>query len=580
MGHIKRYIWTAVFVAAVYCLRFHYFGEGYGTVGASQGARLAEEDWNPLVAASVNEKKITVTIDSKEYTSREIPIFMDGNRNIMVPTDLLTEGLRCSSHLYGGKELLIEKRNDTVSLELNHPEISVNGTALKLKSPMIKQNGRYYISLGEVAEKIGYRFEWNMEKNEALAGDISEMAPVFPAHYDLREKKRASAVRDQKDTGTCWAFASLSALESTLLPEETLQFSPDHMTFGNSFTVDVSEGGEYMMALAYLLAWQGPVYEKDDPFGDGKTEQGLLPVKHVQEVQMMEEKDYGKIKEAVFLYGGVQTALYSSMGSGSEGSEFYNTKESAYCYIGTERPNHEVVIIGWDDNYPKENFTVNVEGNGAFICQNSWGEDFGESGVFYVSYYDTNIGINNVAYTRIENADNYDHIYQSDLCGWAGQIGFYKESVYGANVYTAQREEELSAVGFYAIGKNTEYRAYLVKDFESTDSLEHGILIAEGSVKNIGYYTVPVKMAEQEGDHLPERKKLFLKPGEKYAIVLYVRTPEAVHPMAIEYVAGEITKEVDLSDGEGYISANGKNWERVEDTFSCNLCIKAYTKDR
>ena len=47
--------------------------------------------------------------------------------------------------------------------------------------------------------------------------------------------------------------------------------------------------------------------------------------------------------------------------------------------------------------------------------------------------------------------------------------------------------------------------------------------------------------------------------------------------MAIEYVADGAAKKVDLTDGEGYISANGKNWVHVEDVFACNLCIKAYT---
>lgn len=78
------------------------------------------------------------------------------------------------------------------------------------------------------------------------------------------------------------------------------------------------------------------------------------------------------------------------------------------------------MIIGWDDNYSRSNFNTPLEGDGAFICQNSWGDGFGENGIFYVSYYDTNIGTHNVAYTRVDDVHNYDHIYQSDLCGWVG----------------------------------------------------------------------------------------------------------------------------------------------------------------
>lgn len=568
MNHIKRYILLAVLSVMACAIKFHNFGVDYEDLGKFRGAYLSDQDWNPLIADTVNDKRIVVAIDSREYTNKDTDIFMDDNLNIMVPADILTEGLRCSSHLYDGEELLIEKRSDAVVMELDNPEISVNDKLVAVSTPLIRKNGSYYVSIGEVSENLGYNYGWDMEKNQAVAVGNSETASIFPASYDLRQKKRIGRIKNQGSTGTCWAFAALSALESAMLPEEKLELSPDHMSLNNSFEVNETTGGEYTMGMAYLLSWQGPVYEKDDPFGDGRTREGLSAVKHVQEVRMMEGKDYEKIKEAVFQYGGVQTSLYSALRDRNSSSSFYNDRKSAYCYIGTQKPNHEVVIIGWDDNFPKENFSVNVEGDGAFICQNSWGESFGEDGVFYVSYYDTNIGSHNVVYTGIEEVDNYDNIYQSDLCGWVGQMGFNKSSVYGANVYQAKGEEEFSAFGFYATGKETEYTAYIVRDFENTDSFAEKEKIAEGKLKNAGYYTIPVK------------DEIILEPGERFAIVLYVNTPGAVHPMAVEYAADEATKNADISDGEGYISSTGRSWDHVEETSSCNLCMKAYTSKK
>ena len=185
-----------------------------------------------------------------------------------------------------------------------------------------------------------------------------------------------------------------------------------------------------------------------------------------------------------------------------------------------------------------------------------------------MSYYDVNIGIHNVVYTKIEEADNYDRIYQSDLCGWVGQLGYNRDSVYAANVYTAQSAETLRAAGFYATGKETSYELYIAKKFKNTDSLEERIKVAEGNVANAGYYTI--KFDEE----------IEVQEGEKYAVILHVTTPGSVHPMAIEYVADEMTANVDLKDGEGYISAGGRRWENTEKNQECNLCLKVYSDVR
>ena len=262
---------------------------------------------------------------------------------------------------------------------------------------------------------------------------------VLPASYDYREQGRAPKIGNQGSLGTCWAFASLTALESTLLPDQKETFSVDHMSMHNHFLLGQDEGGEYTMSMAYLLSWEGPVWESEDPYGDGISPDGLKAREHVQEIQILPSKDYEAIKRAVYLEGGVQSSLYTSMQDYESESIYYNRDTNSYCYIGTEKPNHDSVIVGWDDDFPKENFNMDLEGDGAFICTNSWGEDFGDQGYFYVSYYDTNIGVHNIVYTGIEPTDNYDKIYQSDLCGWVGQIGYGKDTAWFANAYRTEK---------------------------------------------------------------------------------------------------------------------------------------------
>lgn len=568
MRYSKKYIIFTVVLVIAFFLKFNTFAEDNQKVDSFRGASLEASVWNPLIAKSVNEDLLSVVIDSKEYTNEKYNFFMDENLSIMMPVSLLQEALNCSAHIYGSDTLLVEKHSNALSFILGQKEADVDGEVADIVSPFTQIGEEYYVSLNDVANYMNYSYNWNVEDNQLQANDLSESTTIVPTRYDLREKYRISDIRNQGNYGTCWSFAALSAIESVLLPEETLQFSVDNMTLTNGFNLKQNDGGEYTIGMAYLASWKGPVYEADDPYGDEETDDTLSAVKHVQEMQIIDGKDYEKIKEAVFQYGGVQTSIYNALRSSQSKSAYYNNDTYGYCYIGTQKPNHDVVIIGWDDSYPKENFTMDLEGDGAFICQNSWGDDFGEDGVFYISYYDTNVGTHNVVYTDIEETDNYDHIYQSDLCGWVGHLGYNKESIYGANVFTAESDENIVAAGFYATGRDSEYEIYIVRNFEDETSFDEKIPVASGKLGNAGYYTIDFD------------QKIEVQAGERYAVVLHIKTPGAIHPLAIEYRADDATKNVILDDGEGYISVSGAEWENVMNVEACNICIKAFSKNQ
>lgn len=401
-----------------------------------------------------------------------------------------------------------------------------------------------------------------------------ETAEPLPVRFDGREHGRTAPVEDQSNLGTCWAFASLLAVENALLPEEYQDFSEDHLSNDPNFVLEQSDGGDYTMAMAYLLSWRGPVLEWEDPYGDGSSPEGLMAAKHVQEIQVLPPGDREAIKRAVMEHGGVQSSLYTTLRNAGETSAHYNQETKAYCYPDESEPNHDLVIVGWDDEFPKEAFTVEVPGDGAFLCENSWGTQFGEDGFFYVSYYDGNLGKVNVCYSSVEEADNYDHIYQSDQCGWIGQLGYGEDTAWAASVYTAGKRERLEAVGFYAIDRDTDYEVYVVPLEKENDGqpdfgkLEDRKPAASGHLDYSGYYTVPLKREEK------------LEEGQRFAVVVKITTPGSVHPVAIEYDAGDGKCRINLEDGEGYISADGTSWDRLETEYSCNVCLKAYSSDR
>ncbi|MCD7841518.1 MAG: lectin like domain-containing protein, partial [Lachnospiraceae bacterium] len=167
-----------------------------------------------------------------------------------------------------------------------------------------------------------------------------------------------------------------------------------------------------------------------------------------------------------------------------------------------------------------------------------------------------------------EDTDNYDHLYQYDPCGWQGQQGYESEDCYFANVYTAEGEELLSAIGFYATGEDASYEIYLVHDFDGTDSFDRMEFLQSGSLEDMGFYTVDLD-AEQE-----------LAEGERFAVVVKIHVPGETNPVAVEYRSDEYTQNVTTEGKESYLSRYGISWENTQEIFETNVCLKAYTSDR
>ncbi len=565
----RKAIYLTIFaiIALVFVIRYISSLQSEGIVD-NKVSITSDADWNMIISESVNQEQVKIEIDSASVKTNSEDIYMDVNKNIMISEDVLTSLFSCATNRYYSNILVIEKSDIRIIITTGSKMISVNGEQESIDTAATIRDGVIYVPITLICNQFSYKYTWEYNSNTIKLTDKKSDEKVYPYYYDYRNDGKLPEIKNQADLGTCWAFAALTALETTLLPEKSYDFSEDHLTMNNGYNIDPNEGGDAIMAMAYLTTWEGPVLESQDPYGDGYSPDNLEPIFHIQEIQIIESKNLDAIKKTIFLYGGVQSSLYLNIrDANGYSSEFYDSEQASYCYFGTEKSNHDIVIIGWDDSYPASNFVTQPEEDGAFICVNSWGEQFGDNGYFFVSYYDVNIGMHNTVYTGIEDTDNYDNIYQSDILGWVGLLGYNREYAYFANVYEAEQEEELEAVSFYATGVDTSYKVYVVSDFENTDSLKDRSLIASGSFTNAGYYTVEIS------------QKIELEAGNKYAIIVYIDTPNSIHPIAIEYQSEELSDTVDISDGEGYISLHGTLWEQVETTHNCNLCLKMFTND-
>ena len=503
-------------------------------------------------AKFIQENGIDILIDGKSLSNFGYKLKIDDDMKVYASERFMEDIMGCSINAYKTGKVVIDRAKTELIFGSNDVQ---------------EIDGDRFIPISDVIDQLGYRVEFNIRKNQ-IDFINTDGGRFLPDAYDMREHDRVTPVRDQGDFGTCWAFASLAALESISLPEEENIYSVDHMSLNNGYSLEISDGGEHTMSIAYLASWRGPVYEKDDEYGDGVSNSKLKAEKHLEEAIIMNSRDDNKVKSAIYKYGGVETSIYMEMTYGSTTSDYYNDDTHSYFYDGMASPNHDIVIVGWNDHYPKENFAKKPQSDGAYICKNSWGEDFGENGYIYISYEDVNIADQAIVYTRIAGNDNYDNIYQTDDLGWVGQMGFSKETAYFANVYTAKGDENLKAISFYATGDNTTFTVFVVTDFEDEASLnQNRIEIGKGETRFAGYYTVNLN------------QDIELTKGQKYAVIVSVKTPGSEKPIAIECDAGARTQGLNLADGEGYMSLYGEKWHRSEDE-KANICLKAFTDNR
>ena len=387
-----------------------------------------------------------------------------------------------------------------------------------------------------------------------------------PATYDLRTLNRVTAVRDQGPFGTCWSFASCGSLESCLLPDDTQDFSEDHMVLNSGFDNGgdpYNWGGNINMSTAYLVRWGGPVSESDDAYGDGYTPSDLAERKHVQDVNWIPARgsavDNDGVKNAIMQYG----AVYASMGwyGSSEGSVYYDATTSSYCYSGSSGTNHGVLIVGWDDAYAADNFASDPGGDGAFIVKNSWGASWGSGGYFYVSYYDSEFGRVTplAAFDNAEPVGNYTGVYQYDPLGDVSSVGYSTSTAWFANVFIGRETASLSAVGFYTLTPGTSYEIY------TGSSLGTKTLSTSGTLTYMGYHTIPLPSGAA------------VSSGQPFIVAAKVTSPGSRYPIALEAPYADYSSAATAQAGQSYISAKGSTWTDLTTVIGdANVCLKAY----
>jgi len=557
-----------------------------------------------------SESSSIIETETETQIETSTSIETDTEANTELETETLTE-----------REIETEIETELETETLTEPETKANLTETQIK----EAEQRVKDELNQKMESDGYVFSGYIDSGME-AQPLEQEASLFsirnnlPDRYSVVEDGQDTAIKDQGDWGACWSFAAIAPAESTYKKEtgKEVNLSEPHLInfFYNEniegpdgglegdkviplMAEKVNNGGNSMFTTFALARWTGIADERTHssmvyPSADQTKltkelnipqEYAYTDLVHLRNAYWINKSNTDSIKEMILKYGAVAASYKHSESRSSNYVEGYDGP-TVYYNDYNEGGNHAIAIVGWDDNFDKNNFKYTAinqdpvfleaeicfipKNNGAWLIKNSWGESYGDDGYFWMSYEEASLA-NTIFAFEYEGADNYDHIYQYD-----GSVGVRYESddtITAAVVYQSTGNQVIEAVGIGIKSIETDYEIEIYTGLTDASDPQSGALsVCEtGTTVFEGYHTIALE------------KYATVAEGELFSVVITLSNGQIngeegaaifidqsyINAKAVEFVAKSNPGETFFQNENGWQDAASKGTYR----------IKAYTSD-
>lgn len=410
----------------------------------------------------------------------------------------------------------------------------------------------------------------------------------IPLNFDSRADGVITSVKDQGETGACWAFSTISALEADAIKQgltsaNDTDFSEAHLVwFTYTRSADEADplygeglysstpydlGGNWSRAAGSLARWSGVANESEYPFDEtalGNYDEsarydrsaGII----LNNVEILTSAN--DVKEWIMEHGSCTASILWS-------KNYENIETSSYYYSGTVRStNHMITIVGWDDEYPASAFLSKPKGDGAWLVKDSFGTEHHDGGYYHLSYYDKCLSA--FAGYSVRASSDFDANYTYNGAGFSPCMSHSSGAV-AANIFESSCNEYIKAVSFYTADPNTEatVKIYTGLD-ENTVDLTACDCAYETSqtFANQGYHTVDLA------------EPVALAANTRFAVaVTYSHSKGSVYiPVErLNYEANGTAYKYQNGQSVCLFTDKNKNWCDASEIGVGNFYIQAFT---
>lgn len=229
------------------------------------------------------------------------------------------------------------------------------------------------------------------ERSARSARGGAALAPTAPAAVDLRDvdgKRYIGPVKNQGECGACVAFATLSAIEAALRrqidhPGYDLDLSEAHLFYCHARKQGRRcNNGWWVHDALGCVRDLGVVDDACYPYTPGDQDCAGLCADASGRLTKIRDwtalSTHADMKAWLADRGPLITCLVAY-------EDLYSYKQGVYRFVeGVSLGGHCVTCVGYDDD------------ERCWICQNSWGEQWGEGGFFRIEY--GQVGVDAIMY--------------------------------------------------------------------------------------------------------------------------------------------------------------------------------------